>query len=259
MYFVQIFIHLSSVLCKKVGENLEQKKQKKKQTRACESFRECSLKERRFFMKKPKTLKDKIYNDVFDGIIKGEYLLDNILSEKSLMEKFNTSKAPVREALIELCNEGILRSIPRYGYEIIKLTDKDVDEIQKFRIIIECECLSRYWDMITPDRIAQLEKNIIENYTDYTEYDAIVHWENNSRFHLLLMSFFNNQYIYNTVKSSLSILTRAYAQFYWDKWHTTQFKTTAGSHEKFIRCLKSNDKYGAIKALELDLSGFHEK
>ncbi|GAA4654492.1 GntR family transcriptional regulator [Anaerocolumna aminovalerica] len=210
-------------------------------------------------MKKSETLKDKIYNDVFDGIIKGEYLSDQILSEKSLMEKFKTSKAPVREALIELCNEGILRSIPRYGYEIIKLTDKDVSDIQKFRIILECECLSRYWDMITPDHIAQLEQIITEDYANCTEYNAIVHWENNSRFHLLLMSFFKNQYIYNTIKSSLSILTRAYAQFYWDKWHTTQFKTSAECHEKFIKCLKSNDKYGAIKALEWDLSGFHEK
>ena len=62
-------------------------------------------------------LKAQIYTKIFEDIIRGEYGPEDVLREKALVEKFHVSKSPVREALIELCKEGVLRSIPRYGYE----------------------------------------------------------------------------------------------------------------------------------------------
>ena len=43
----------------------------------------------------------------------------------------------MREALIELCNEGILRSIPRLGYQIIPVTQKDIANSTELRLLIE--------------------------------------------------------------------------------------------------------------------------
>ena len=68
-----------------------------------------------------KTLKQIVHDEVFKDIIQGMYKPGDIISEVLLTEKFGVSKAPVREALIELCNENVLRSIPRYGYEIIPI------------------------------------------------------------------------------------------------------------------------------------------
>ena len=65
------------------------------------------------------TLKENIYNSIWDGIVNGEYDSNYIFNEKALVEKYKVSKSPVRDALIELCSDGILRSIPRYGYEIV--------------------------------------------------------------------------------------------------------------------------------------------
>ncbi|MCB6367310.1 GntR family transcriptional regulator, partial [Intestinibacillus massiliensis] len=55
-------------------------------------------------------LKDMIYSKVFSSIIKGEYSANDIISEKQLIEKYQVSKSPVREALGKLCSEGILKS-----------------------------------------------------------------------------------------------------------------------------------------------------
>ncbi|RPF47558.1 DNA-binding GntR family transcriptional regulator [Hydrogenoanaerobacterium saccharovorans] len=204
------------------------------------------------------SLKSKIYAAVFDSIIKGEYGPNDVLSEKGLVEKFNVSKSPVREALIELCNEGVLRSIPRYGYEVIRLTDRDVQDIQRFRLILECGCLEQYWDMITPEHIEHLEQMLAEDYQGSLEHDALIHWAKNTKFHLALISCFHNEYIYRSLKASLTTLSRAYAQFYWDKWHKTEFVSFAGGHKQFLEHLKNNDKEAAVRTLQKDISGFED-
>ena len=190
-------------------------------------------------MKKDNNLKNYIYNELLKSIIEGEYQPEDVISEKDLVEKFHVSKSPVREALIELCNEGVLRSIPRYGYEVIRLTESDVEDMRKFRIILECGCLDKYWDMITPAQIECLQKVYSDNYQENLEYSVTTHWQNNMNFHLTLISFFNNQYIYQALNACMKTLLRAYSQFYWDKWH-----------------LKQNDKANAIKCLEKDITAF---
>lgn len=61
--------------------------------------------------------------------------------EGSLVEKFGVSKAPVREALVKLCSEGVLKSVPRYGYIIVRLNERDARDIAQFRLILELSAL----------------------------------------------------------------------------------------------------------------------
>ena len=84
-------------------------------------------------------IKQFVFNSVLEDIINGVYPLDFVFNEKYLIEKYNVSRSPVRDALIELCNEKILRAIPRYGYEIIRITEKDMRDITQFRLFLEIE------------------------------------------------------------------------------------------------------------------------
>ncbi|MCB7065059.1 MAG: GntR family transcriptional regulator [Clostridium sp.] len=45
------------------------------------------------------------------------YTFDSIFTEKFLIEKYNVSRAPVREALTMMAENQILVSIPRHGYK----------------------------------------------------------------------------------------------------------------------------------------------
>ena len=73
-------------------------------------------------MNNPVSLKDSIYKAIMQDILSYEYKPNDILNEKALVEKYGCSKSPVREALLELCADNVLRSIPRYGYEVIRVT-----------------------------------------------------------------------------------------------------------------------------------------
>ena len=67
------------------------------------------------------TIKSRVYNAVWNDIIDGAYDWNYVFNEKSLVEKYGVSKSPVRDALLELCKDNVLRSIPRYGYEIVRI------------------------------------------------------------------------------------------------------------------------------------------
>ena len=56
------------------------------------------------------SLKDTIYQRIVEMISLGELAPGTTFSEQQLIRLFAVSKSPVREALIQLCSENVLRS-----------------------------------------------------------------------------------------------------------------------------------------------------
>ena len=55
------------------------------------------------------TLKDNVYRQVIEMICNGQLQNDDIITEKQLTSHFGISKSPVREALIQLCHDHVLK------------------------------------------------------------------------------------------------------------------------------------------------------
>ena len=80
-------------------------------------------------MDKAATIKSRIVEAVIQDIIDGRYSSNDIITEKELIERFNVSKSPVRDALIELCANEVLKNIPRYGYQIVHIGREKMQRI----------------------------------------------------------------------------------------------------------------------------------
>lgn len=199
------------------------------------------------------SLKRQIYDQMLNEILQGTYKPDVPFTEKELVEKYDVSKSPIREALIELCSEGVLRSIPRYGYEVIRIADRDIKETKEYRIILECGSLDRYWEMVKAEDIDRI---LAVQEPGPDEIAVLDHWNRNSRFHLDLISCYNNGYIYKALESSLRLMTRAYVQFQWDKWRQTKFVGTSRKHRDVLTAIKEGDKVTALTLLRQDIEGF---
>ena len=206
-------------------------------------------------MSNDRSLKDNIYDYILEGILSYEYKPNQILNEKELVLKYGCSKSPVREALISLCNDGVLRNIPRCGYEVIRLTMEDVDQIQDFRRVLECGILRRCYKKITPRQMARL-RDLNQRCSD--SKDMFQHWENVTAFHLQLMICSQNQYAYLELQRAMAVLRRAYAQFYWDRWDATSPPMDTKNHQKILDYLEAGDIDRAIQALDDDLNDFGE-
>lgn len=207
-------------------------------------------------MKVRQTLKDTVYNAILNGVITNEYAAGQRINESELIKKYGYSKSPIREALIALCNENVLVAIPRYGYEVVKLTTQDIHDILKFRMILESGCLRESYLNITPQGFKTLS-SINEQCINYRSGDDYwKHWDHNTEFHLYLMSFNNNQYAYRALTQSMNVLKRAYAQFYHDKWNSAVISSDVRAHASIISALKKKDIKAACELLEADLTDF---
>lgn len=201
-----------------------------------------------------KNLKNIVYQETLDGIIRGEYKANQVINEQELVEKFGFSKSPVREALVSLCNEGVLRSIPRYGYEVVRLTRQDVDEILDFRYILESGMLRQCYRNMTEAQMNELQG--MDDLCNESVDDMWLHWEYNTEFHLKLLSCSGNNYAWQQLKRSMDILKRAYAQFYWDKWNAQYNPIDMRYHKEILACIARKDIDGALEKLKLDLDDF---
>lgn len=204
-------------------------------------------------MKKVDTsLKVIAYQSILDGIINGEYQAKQIITEQELVEKLGFSKSPIREALATLCNEGVIRNLPRYGYEIIQLTREDIIEVLNYRFILEGGFLRQTYKNITEEQLNRLQE-LVDLCKEPVD-DPWIHWERNAEFHLTLLSYSKNKYAWQQLKRSMEILKRAYVQFYRDKWKETFIKREY--HDVILNAIKSHNIEKAIEYLKKELTDF---
>lgn len=209
-------------------------------------------------MAKDTSLKMQIRDAVFKDIVSGIYKRNEILSEKQLTELYQVSKSPVREALIELCNDGVLLSHPRYGYEVLPVDERQVREIVSFRVMLETGCLRKAADYMTAKELDLLEKQTKEeNEVDRARLSVFEDWENNTRFHLRLMQFSRNEYCYRMLEKSIRVLMRAYAQMKRDEWSARMPNFTDNEHHfKVIDLIRKGNIDQAELELKTDIEAF---
>ncbi|HSH36157.1 GntR family transcriptional regulator, partial [Schnuerera sp.] len=83
-----------------------------------------------------KSLSDIVIDYITKKILTGEYKEGDRILESKIAESLEISRAPVREGIIELQNQGLLKYIPRKGNFVTKMTMEDVKEVFDIRLLL---------------------------------------------------------------------------------------------------------------------------
>jgi DNA-binding GntR family transcriptional regulator len=75
-------------------------------------------------MSSKESLTDKVISKIKKDIQVNAITSEQIITENQLCEALNISRTPVREALIHLTADGLLKKIPRKGYAVQKIDTK---------------------------------------------------------------------------------------------------------------------------------------
>ena len=169
-----------------------------------------------FSKSKKQLLSEKIHDEILEMIIKNATDEDMVLNEGRLMEGFQGSKAPVREALIKLCAEGVVQSVPRYGYLVIRQQEKDKREVSRMRVLLELEALKEGYEEIIQYHMPELLQQI-EGINGAKQIDDVwAIWEDNCEFHLQLASYSKNRLLLRYLQETMDRKKRIYAQQAWE-------------------------------------------
>ena len=156
------------------------------------------------------TLKEQVYNQIFDDIAQGKYQANDILTESKLMEKYQVSKSPVREALIELCKDEVIHSLPRLGYQVVLITLKEVLDILEYRTDIEISGVRRGFAAMTDQDI----EDLVNIAPKEGEESHAPNWDRNYVFHLRLYQINGNEYGYRELQKTIKQSSRYVSQYF---------------------------------------------
>ncbi len=206
-------------------------------------------------MNRKTTLTEQIYDAILDKIMHNEFPMDRFLTEAYLVESFEASRAPVREALVKLCNENILRSIPRAGYQIIQLNLKDINDAIRTRIILETGGVKEILQNVTPNIMQQLDELISQSEQAKRSKKGSLEewWKNNTGFHIRISLCAGNALLTDMVRKTIAILWRATAQFFWNQDPISYWTFHSGGHAAILDAIKARDEEKLVEVIAEDV------
>jgi DNA-binding GntR family transcriptional regulator len=83
------------------------------------------------------SLRERVAESLRAALVSGRMAPGTTYSIPALAEQFGVSATPVREAMLDLVNEGIVAPVPNKGFRVVELTDAELDQITDLRRLLE--------------------------------------------------------------------------------------------------------------------------
>jgi DNA-binding GntR family transcriptional regulator len=151
------------------------------------------------------TLKSQVVERIRNAILNGTFKPGERLNETQLANQFKVSRIPVREALLQLQEQGLVMNHPRRGMFVITLSEEDVQRINSLRILLEAEAIKLCRANLTPTQEKRLLSIVerMENEKNLSDMDSsMVDLE----FHRTIWSCTANPYLEKTLNSLVTVL-----------------------------------------------------
>src|SRR3954466_5151186 len=100
---------------------------------------------------------DRVYDHVKRGVLERRYEGGTLLTEGELAEAVGVSRTPVREALLRLEVEGLIRLYPKKGALVLPVSAQEIADVVETRQLVE-EHAARKAVPASPRLIARLEE-----------------------------------------------------------------------------------------------------
>jgi DNA-binding GntR family transcriptional regulator len=153
----------------------------------------------------PSTLKSHIFHGLRDAIVSGRYRPGDRLNESKIAREFGISRIPVREALMQLQEHGLVMNHERRGMFVTRLSEEDVQRINSLRVVLEAEALKLCRLKISKNDATRLTDVMtrMEAWTERTEMDAAAL---DLEFHRTLWEAAGNPYLTKVLDSLVTPL-----------------------------------------------------
>jgi DNA-binding GntR family transcriptional regulator len=146
------------------------------------------------------TLKAHLVARLREGIISGKYRPGERLNESKLARQYGVSRIPVREALMQLQEQGLVMNHPRRGMFVNSLCEEDTQKINSIRIILEAEAMKLCRARLSAEMDANLNRivKLMERWESGSDLDTAAL---DLEFHRTIWSYSGNPYLVRTLDS----------------------------------------------------------
>ena len=182
-------------------------------------------------------LKDATYATLKDAILLN--MVTDEITESEIAGILNISRTPIREAMLQLENDGLLEISHGKKAKIRSLTTKDIDDIALILDNLHHLSLILCIDNATPEDISAMEETValIQFYTNRKDFHQLHKY--NSRFHIQIARASRNLWLVDIMERLLSYTTvfREYAIS-----RPNRMELACAEHTALFEAIRSRDK-----------------
>ncbi|MFJ8537070.1 GntR family transcriptional regulator [Streptomyces sp. NPDC093591] len=203
-------------------------------------------------MKQPPAA-DRVYTHVKQGVLERRYEGGTLLTEGELAEAVGVSRTPVREALLRLEVEGLIKLYPKKGALVLPVSAQEIKDVVETRMLVE-EHAARKAVPAPPGLIARLEELLTQQKAQAAAGDLAGAAVTDRCFHVEIVRSGGNE-----------ILSRLYDQLR-DRQlrmgvavlhsHPDRIAKTLVEHEEILQALRSGDAEAAVGTVHRHIGWF---
>lgn len=135
-----------------------------------------------------RTVASQAADEIRRRILSGDFAAGRPLRQEALAVELGTSRIPVREALLQLEAEGLVRIVPHRGAVVAEFSMHEIEELFELRALLEPYLLRLSAPHLGPDDFAKLDA-IQSEYAQQLRAQNVVNWGAlNASLHTLLYS-----------------------------------------------------------------------
>ncbi|OXS80635.1 GntR family transcriptional regulator [Domibacillus enclensis] len=158
--------------------------------------------------------------------------------EREMAEVLEMSRTPVREALVRLETEGVVRLIPRRGFIVEPIEREDLQEIYEVAQTMDGLAAAKAAEKMSETDMAELER-LIDQQEQALETHDLKKWAQlDDQFHHLIISFAQNKRLNTVIDVYSDQLYRA--RLFTVNERPLPFQSIT-EHKAIVACMKARD------------------
>ena len=192
------------------------------------------------------SLRERVAESLRAALVSGRMVPGTTYSIPALADQFGVSATPVREAMLDLVNEGIMSAVPNKGFRVVELSDAELDQITELRRLLEVPTVGDLAGAIDRAAVRRL-RSLADAVSDAARRgDVVAYVEADRELHLALLAEAGNPRLVEMV-GRLRDQSRLYG--------LEQFAAegvlvdSAAEHMRLIDALESGDRRAAERVM----------
>ena len=205
----------------------------------------------------PKSLREEIVEMVQRDIIAGHFCPGQRLVERELIQRFGVSSIPIREALQELENRGLVVRRHNCGCSVIQLSRHEAARICELRRVLEPKVMEWAAERVTPEAAAALRSQLAEVERAAAAGDWSRYFQEDLKFHRMTWQVADNGYAARALETVVGSLfasgimgSRAAA--------TINLREEVAKHQRLLDAICDRDGQRAALCLLEIAAGFEK-
>ncbi|GAB6165583.1 GntR family transcriptional regulator [Thermostilla marina] len=205
----------------------------------------------------PLTLRQQAYERLKDFLLRGELRAGMQLSEPELARRLGMSRTPVREALRQMENEGLIEYAPRFGAAVRVPHRKELEEMYAVREVLESFAAAEAAVNITAEELARLEATFDEMREIADAFRArgepVLAGEAlekfvalDIRFHRTVIDAARNRYM-SKILEDTRLLVRVFTATFWE-YDRPKLDEAERFHRRLVEAMNARDAEAARTA-----------